>query len=169
MARLLTLKPEPAPELLEHQAALCREWAAWCAREGLRYAETPADDPLLLNLLTRPQRAWAANFIARWDEAAEADARRPDNLATPEELAGVFLAVAREHSSRHEWRQVQRRDLGLRDYLDVRSVMALAFGRLHRVPVDGARTFEEASAERALRMAAGRLLEGWGLREDLVA
>lgn len=140
------LPPTPA------QAALCEEFGAWCDRHGF---DRPADDnPMLLNLLDRRQRLWLSSFIARWDWAGEDAARAPGALCTPLELAGVFVTVAREHSSRGEFARVLAADWQLSDYLDVGSVMATAFARIHRVPIDGARTDAQQQAEDRLKLLA---------------
>lgn len=135
------------------QRVLCDEFAAWAERQGVP-VDRGADDPLILNMLSRDQRAWLSNFIARWDWSSENDAREPAALRTPIELAGVFMTVAREHSSRGEFERVLSGRWALSNYLDVRSVMDVAFSRLHRVPVGGARTPAQAEAEYALKAAA---------------
>lgn len=143
---------EPIP-CTPAQDALCEEFSAWAERHGVP-VDRGADDPLLANMLSRDQRSWLANFIARWDWASEADARAPAALRTPIELAGMFMTVVRENSGRAEFARVLSGEWTPADYLDVRSVMDLAFARLHRVPVDGARTPAQLEAEQALKAAA---------------
>ncbi len=135
------------------QRALCDEFGAWAARQGVP-VDRGADDPLILNMMSRDQRAWLSNFIARWDWASEQDARAPSALRTPVELAGAFMTVARENSGREEFARVLSGEWALSSYLDVVSVMDLAFSRLHRVPIDGARTPAQFEAESALKAAA---------------
>lgn len=143
---------EPAP-CSPAQRVLCDEFAAWAARQGVP-VDRGADDPLILNMMSRDQRAWLSNFIARWDWASERDARAPAALRTPIELAGMFMTVAREHSGRREFARVLSGEWTLADYLDVGSIMDLAFSRLHRVPIDGTRTPAQLEAEVALKAAA---------------
>ena len=145
------------PPATPTQAALCEEFGEWCDRHG--FARIPGDNPMLLNLLDRRQRQWLSSFIARWDWAGEDEAREPDALCTPLELAATFVAVAREHSSRGEFARVRAGALALGDYLDVRSVLSLAFARLHRVSIDAARTPRQQLAEAGLKAAALAIAE----------
>jgi len=145
------------PPVTPAQAQLCEEFAAWCDRHG--FARPADDNPMLLNLLDRRQRLWLASFIARWDWATEDAARAPAALCTPLELAGAFVTTAREHSGRAEFARVLAGGWTLGDYLDVDSVMATAFARLHRVPVDGTRTGEQLQAELKLKRQAMALAQ----------
>lgn len=135
------------------QRVLCDEFAGWAARQGVP-VDRGADDPLILNMMSRDQRAWLSNFIARWDWASEQDAREPSALRTPIELAGAFMTVVRESSGREEFARVLSGEWAPSSYLDVGSVMDLAFSRLHRVPIDGARTPAQLEAESRLKAAA---------------
>lgn len=135
------------------QRALCEEFAAWAERQGVP-TDRGADDPLILNMLSRDQRSWLSNFIARWDWASEQDARAPGALRTPLELAGAIMTVVRENCSRGEFEQIQRGEITLWAFLDAASVVDLAFSRLHRVPIDGARTPAQLEAEAGLKAAA---------------
>ena len=144
------------PPATPTQAALCEEFGDWCDRRG--FERIAGDNPMLLNLLDRRQRQWLSSFIARWDWAGEDDARAPAALRTPLELAGVFVNVARDHSSRGEFARVLAGEWALQDYLDVGSVMATAFARLHRVPIDGTRSPAQLRAEDSLKTAALRIV-----------
>lgn len=144
----LGLSPKgPVPTL----ESLCDEFGAWCVRRGL---ERIPDDTVLMMLLDRRQRWWLTNFIARWDWATEDDAQAPGARCTPLELAGAFVTVAREHSSRGEFAKVLAAGWQLSDYLDVDSVMSTAFARVHRIPVDGARTAADRQADERLKLLA---------------
>lgn len=145
------------------QDALCEEFSAWAERHGVP-VDRGADDPLLANMLSRDQRSWLFSFIARWDWASESDARARAALRTPVELAGMFMTVVREHSSRGEFARVLAGEWTPSDYLDVASVMDLAFARLHRVPIDGARTPAHLEAESALKAAAMDIVRRTGAR-----
>ena len=140
------------PPLTPTQAELCEEFGDWCDRHG--FARVDGDNPMLLNLLDRRQRQWLASFIARWDWSSEIEAREPGTLCTAIELAGMFMTVVREHSSRGEFARVLSGEWAPSSYLDVGSVMDLAFSRLHRVPIAGARTPAQGEAEQALKAAA---------------
>lgn len=135
------------------QRELCDEFAGWAVRQGVP-GDRGADDPLILNMMSRDQRAWLSNFIARWDWTSEQDAREPAALRTPIELAGMFMTVVRENSSRDEFARVLAGEWAPWNYLDILSVIDLAFSRLHRVPIEGACTPAQAEAERALKVAA---------------
>ncbi len=140
------------PPAAPAQHALIAEFHNWCDRHGFPRPE--GDDPMLLNLLDRRQRQWLSNFIARWDWSTEDEARAPEALRTPLELAGAFVTVVRENCGREEFARVLAGEWMPSDYLDVASVMDLAFARVHRVPVDGARTPAQREAEVALKAAA---------------
>lgn len=144
------------------QRVLCDEFAAWAERQGVP-VDRGADDPLILNMLSRDQRSWLSNFIARWDWASEADARAPAALRTPVELAGAFMTIVREHSSRGEFERVLAGEWTPSDYLNVTSVMDAAFSRLHRLPIDGARTPAQAEAEAGLKAAAMDIVRRAGI------
>ena len=140
------------PPAAPAQRALIAEFADWCDRHGF---DRPAgDDPMLLNLLDRRQRVWLSNFIARWDWSTEEEARAPGTLRTPLELAGAIVTAIRENCSREEFADLLARRRGVLDFLDLDSVIALAFSRLHRVPVDGPRTLTQRVDEDALKTAA---------------
>jgi len=144
---LITLGPPPAGPVPTREA-LAIEFGDWCTRHGVM--QTNDDLALLCKLLDRRQRWWLTNFTARWDWATEDAARHPSALCTPLELAGAFMTVVREHSGRDEFARLLAADLQLGDYLDVGSVMATAFSRVHRVPVDGP---SNAAAERLKLLA----------------
>lgn len=139
------------------QRVLCDEFAEWAVRQGVP-VDRGADDPLILNMMSRDQRAWLSSFIARWDWTSEQDAREPAALRTPIELAGMFMTVVRENSSRGEFQRVLAGEWALSEYLDVASVMDAALSRLHRVPIDGLRTPVQLEAENALKQAALSLI-----------
>lgn len=143
-------EPRRCPPALR---TLCDEFAGWAERQGLP-VDGGAEDPLILHMLSRDQRGWLVSFIARWDWASETEARAPTALRTPLELAGAFMTVVRENSSRGEFDGLLAGERAMSSYLDVGSAMDAAFSRLHRVPIDGDRTPAQLEAERALKAAA---------------
>ena len=76
---------DPAPA----QRLLCDEFTVWCLSQG--FPLLPGDDPMLLNLLTSPQRRWFIDFVDRWDAATD-----PRPTAGPLRLLAAQPAPARD-------------------------------------------------------------------------